>query len=138
MTHPVKWPIRWPSPAACRFFTAEDAVRWALAAYYGASRDIQPPKGEPWHSEFGPWTTPAAFGDAVVTRFLGSVVAAAIDARIPCDHGCATPSFGWDDRGFPGSRADAFEPGFSGDQGNDVPQLSVGRESEAAQGVQGG
>lgn len=135
MTHPVKWPIRWPSPAACQFFTPEDAARWALAAYYGAARDIRPPKGEPWLCEFGPWATPAAFGDAVVTRFLGLVVAAAIDARIPCDHGCATPSFSWDDRGFPGSRADAFGGDFSGDLGNDVPHVSAAGEAQAAQGV---
>lgn len=103
------------SPAACRFFTPEDVVRWALAAYYGASRDVEPPPGVPWlDPEFGQsWASPASFGDAVHMRFTNALVAAAIDARLPCDHGCASATFSWDDSGF-----------FSRLQGNDLPPLA--------------
>ena len=109
-------------PAACRFFTPEDAIRWALQAYCGACRDVVPPKGEPWMVDGCAWTTPAAWADLVVTRFMGLVVAAAIDARVPCDHGCATPSFTWDDSAF-----------FSRPKRNDLP----GSENHAENAAQG-
>lgn len=50
--------------AACRCFTAEDACRLALGAYYAASRDIEPPPGEPWDDGSGPWAGPAEFVEA--------------------------------------------------------------------------
>jgi hypothetical protein len=114
-------------PAACRFFTPDDAVRWALQAYYGACRDVVPPKGQPWLAEGVAWSSPACWGDAVVTRFMAAVVAAAIDARVPCDHGCATPSFSWDDSAF-----------YSRPQVNDLPGAVGMPQHEAASEVRRG
>lgn len=92
--------MKFDSAAACRIFSAEDCIRWALAAYYGASRDIEPPPGEPWDGESGPWSSPALFIDAVHRRFTESLNDAAITARIPCDSGCACTLLGWDDSAF--------------------------------------
>jgi hypothetical protein len=50
--------------AQCRFFTAEDACRIALQAYYAAGRSIQPPPGEPWIVDGDPYAGPADFADA--------------------------------------------------------------------------
>lgn len=36
------------SPASCRFVGPDEFVAMALAAYYAASRDLEPPEGEPW------------------------------------------------------------------------------------------
>jgi len=56
--------------AASRCFTAEDACRYALAAYYAACADIEPPKGEPWLDEDGEaWASPGDF----VEMFLRQV-----------------------------------------------------------------
>lgn len=51
--------------AQCRFFTAEDACRIALQAYYSATRHITPPPGEPWYTEDGaPWASATDFAEA--------------------------------------------------------------------------
>ncbi len=49
--------------AACRCFTPEDACRWALGAYYAASRELDPPAGEPWIDPATgvAWSSPACF-----------------------------------------------------------------------------
>jgi len=130
----------WESPAACRFFTPEDVVRWALAAYYGASRDIEPPAGEPWiDPESGSWATPAAFGRAVHARFTNALVAASIDAHIPCDHGCASEEYSWDDRGFPGSHSDylraKFPDLFGVPENEPFAASENGRDNQAEKGV---
>lgn len=50
--------------APCRFFTAGDACRLALAAYYAAGHRIEPPAGEPWIVDGDPYAGPADFADA--------------------------------------------------------------------------
>jgi hypothetical protein len=51
--------------AQCRFFSAEDACRIALQAYYSATRHITPPPGEPWYTEDGaPWAGATDFAEA--------------------------------------------------------------------------
>jgi hypothetical protein len=67
-----------PDPAAqCRFFSAEDACRFALAAYYAASREIEPPPGEPWITEGAPWASGGDFADAFLEGVRDRVAAAA-------------------------------------------------------------
>lgn len=51
--------------AQCRFFTAEDACRIALQAYYSATRHITPPPDEPWFDESGaPYAGATDFAEA--------------------------------------------------------------------------
>lgn len=126
------------SAAACRFFSAEEACRWALAAYYGASRDVEPPSGVPFVDDGVQWSSPAYFGDAVLSRFAAALVAAAIDARIPCDHGNAAPSFSWDDSGFAGSMCDRGAALFLGPPLNDLPPANNAADNQAESGVCGG
>lgn len=58
--------------AQCRFFSAEDACRIALQAYFAASQMIEPPPGEAWIAEDGsPWADASSFVDA----FQGAVMA---------------------------------------------------------------
>jgi hypothetical protein len=58
--------------AQCRFFTAEDACRIALQAYYSATRHITPPPDEPWFDESGaPYAGATDFAEA----FSGEVQA---------------------------------------------------------------
>lgn len=46
----------------CRFFSAEDAMRWALAAHVEASRFVAQSEG-PWVDGGVPWSTPEGFAD---------------------------------------------------------------------------
>lgn len=51
--------------AQCRFFSAEDACRIALQAYFSASKHIELPEGENWFAEDGsPWASASDFADA--------------------------------------------------------------------------
>lgn len=50
--------------AQCRFFTAEDACRIALQAYYAATRHLEPPPGEPWMIDGTPWSSATDFVEA--------------------------------------------------------------------------
>jgi hypothetical protein len=50
--------------AQCRFFSAEDACRIALQAYFAAGKYIEPPAGEPWLIEGQPYACAADFADA--------------------------------------------------------------------------
>ena len=111
--------MKYDSPAACRFFTPDDAVRWALAAYYGASRRLHPPLGESFIDGDGRWSSPATFALDVQYAFSESIVAAAIDAKIPCDHGSSGPSCSWNDSGWAHSHADYL----AGQEMNDLPGL---------------
>ncbi|HET6545325.1 MAG TPA: hypothetical protein VFG55_01110 [Rhodanobacteraceae bacterium] len=118
------------SPAACRIFDAEDVMRWALAAYYGASRAIEPPEGEPWLIEGCPYSSAASFVNEVHSRFTQALNSAALAARIPCDHGCANTPLGWDDSGFPESL-------FSGPKLNGLPAPENRADNQAERGFQG-
>lgn len=68
--------------AACRFFSAEDACRFALAAYYAAAREIEPPKGEPWMLEGAPYASAGDFADAFMDQVRDRVAAAAVTASV--------------------------------------------------------
>lgn len=50
--------------AQCRFFTAEDACRISLQAYYAAARRIEPPAGEAWMIDGEPYASAGDFADA--------------------------------------------------------------------------
>jgi hypothetical protein len=73
-----------PDPAAaCRYFTADDAIRFALAAYYAASLSIEPPSGEPWLIDGQPYASASDFADAFVQEVADRVSAAAYAASLP-------------------------------------------------------
>ena len=65
--------------AQCRFFTAEDACRIALQAYYAAGRRIQPPPGEPWMIDGDPYAGPGDFADAFIGEVQARVSLKALD-----------------------------------------------------------
>lgn len=52
----------------CRFFSAEDAMRWALAAHVEASRFLAQSEG-PWVDGGMPWSTPEGFADLFKGEF---------------------------------------------------------------------
>ena len=66
--------------AQCRFFTAEDACRIALQAYYAADRHITPPPGEPWMDEAGsPWASATDFAEAFSGELQARIGLLALD-----------------------------------------------------------
>lgn len=66
--------------AQCRFFTAEDACRIALQAYYHATRHITPPPGESWLDEDGsPWATATDFAEAFSGELQARIGLLALD-----------------------------------------------------------
>jgi hypothetical protein len=66
--------------AQCRFFTAADACRVALQAYYAASRHLVPPNGEPWYDESGaPWASCTDFADAFNGELQARIALLALD-----------------------------------------------------------
>ncbi|MFC5741587.1 hypothetical protein [Dyella tabacisoli] len=69
--------------AQCRFFSAEDAIRYALAAYYAATQNIEPPKGEDWLIDGQPYACASDFADAFVQEVADRVSAAAYAQRLP-------------------------------------------------------
>lgn len=82
---------------AWRWFTAEDALRWALAAYYAASREVDPPADDP-DPEL--WATSGYFAFAFHAAITRRICREALERKIPCDHGNATLELGWDDSAF--------------------------------------
>ena len=54
---------------ACRFFSCEEAMAWAMSAYREATRDLQPPKGEPWVVEGCGWSGPVEFAQSFEHHF---------------------------------------------------------------------
>jgi hypothetical protein len=77
------------SAEACRFFTVDQAVAWAVAAYYGASRSVEPPKGEPWVVEGVPFASAEDFEVGFLDRLAARMNRAAIEAgldRIEPEH----------------------------------------------------
>ncbi|WP_049620994.1 hypothetical protein [Frateuria defendens] len=66
--------------AQCRFFSAEDACRIALQAYYSATRHITPPPGEPWYTEDGaPWASATDFAEAFNGELQARLALLALD-----------------------------------------------------------
>lgn len=65
--------------AQCRFFTAEDAVRIALQAYYAASRDMDPPAGEPWMLDGQPYATATDFAETFSGQMQARMGLVALD-----------------------------------------------------------
>lgn len=100
--------------AACRFFSAEDACRFALAAYFAAGAEIEPPKGEPWLIEGTPYAAPGDFADAFVEQMRDRVAAAAVASSVRRS-GSDTFSLWWPN------------PGESADDLTDVGQFLLRR-----------
>lgn len=68
--------------AACRFFSAEDACRFALAAYFAAGAEIEPPPGEPWLVGGAPYASAGDFADAFMDQVRDRVAAAAFASSV--------------------------------------------------------
>lgn len=65
--------------AQCRFFSADDACRFALQAYYGSHRYIEPPPGEPWMIDGEPYAGPGDFADAFIAELQVRISLCALD-----------------------------------------------------------
>lgn len=96
--------------AAVRWFDAEQAVTWALQAFYAACRNIEPPEGEAWHDpEHGPWADRGCFVwefHAALTRRLN--LAAWRHGNVP-PPGSATELLGWPDQADLSERIEFLE-----------------------------
>ncbi len=57
-------PMKQDLAAACRFFSIDDALRWAAAAYYAASRSVELPDGQAWIVDGVPYASGLDFGYA--------------------------------------------------------------------------
>ncbi|MDQ0008279.1 hypothetical protein J2T07_000438 [Luteibacter jiangsuensis] len=68
--------------AECRFFSAEDAIRFALSAYYAATKHIEPPAGEPWVIDGAPWASGADFADAFMQEVADRISAKACELQL--------------------------------------------------------
>lgn len=79
--------------AQCRFFSAEDACRIALQAYYAATRHLEPPQHEPWFDEDGrPWAGHTDFADAFANEVGARLALLSLERR--GEFYCASDS--WD------------------------------------------
>lgn len=79
----VYWSTVKPAtPDACRFITPDDWLSLALSAYYAASRDLQPPTGEPWEVEGAVWSTPEDFVLGLEMHVQRRLLAAAVAAHV--------------------------------------------------------
>lgn len=120
--------------AACRFFSAEDACRIALQAYYAAARAMEPPTGEPWMLDGLPYAGPDDFADHFAAQIAAQVGLLGLDALGAFTAGSST----WDllrlaSRIAPEKTAallekreqdNAFEAGdFLGAELNDLPDV---------------
>lgn len=68
--------------AECRFFTAEDACRIALAAYYAAGAELEPPPGEPWMLDGSPYASASDFADCFCQQVADRVSAIAYSQHL--------------------------------------------------------
>jgi hypothetical protein len=86
--------------ASVRWFGAEQAVTWALQAFYAACRDIEPPAGESWGGpESGPWADKGGFLHAFHSALTWRLnLAAWRHGDVPPPES-ATELLGWPDRG---------------------------------------
>lgn len=82
---------------------AEQAVAFALKAYYAAGRGILEDfkaSGEPWFDETGqPWGDRAGFLWTFHHEFTRRLNTYAVKLRLPVLH-CASPLLGWEAPGF--------------------------------------
>jgi hypothetical protein len=78
--------------AQCRFFSAEDACRIALQAYYAATRHLEPPPGEPWMVDGDPFASATDFAEAFNGEVQARLGLLALD-RLGGFHGCSVE---WD------------------------------------------
>ena len=134
-----------PSPAACRFVGADEFVAMALACYYAASRDLEPPAGEPWKwsNDEGSayWSSPEDFATGLLHHVEQRLTRMAIDrgyavefvpaadgvrGLAPADmaHGCAALSPGAGAPPMPSPDPDITAPDnplFACPKGQDLP-----------------
>ena len=73
------WLTNFPSPAACRFVTAEDVMAIALKAHLAAVRQQSPPPGESWMDEGCAWGGPEDFYASLLSEIEQRLRARAIE-----------------------------------------------------------
>lgn len=82
-----------------RWFDAEQAVTWALQAFYAACRDTEPPAGEAVNDpEFGPWAHGGDFAHAFHAAFTRRLSLAAFRRGDVPNPSSATECLGWPDQ----------------------------------------
>lgn len=69
----------------CRWFSAEEAVQWALGAYYKAVAELEPPEGEEWDEDGCEWASPALFGNSFVVCLSERIRTEGVDRGIVSD-----------------------------------------------------
>lgn len=94
--------MKFDPAASCRYFSAEDACRLALQAYYAAAAAIEPPPGEPWEVDGQPYATASDFADEFMAGLSPRLALLALDRL---------GTFVYpQDRGDPYLRASLLEP----------------------------
>lgn len=96
--------------ASLRWFSAEQALAWALQAYYAACREVEPPPGVPLVDSDGSlWAGKGeflhAFHSALTVRL--SLAAFAHGGIAPC--GSASEQLGWPDDADVSGKVEFFE-----------------------------
>lgn len=104
---------------AWRWFSADDALRWALAAYFQACRELEPPAGDPNPET---WSSGGVFAHLFHEAITARICREAVMQKIPCDHGSASAPLGWE-------LAD-----FSGDAGNGLPPSIIPSNNRMTRG----
>ncbi len=92
---------------AWRWFTAEDALRWALASYYQACREIEPPADDP---EPDQWSSQGYFVFLFHVALTRRLCREASERNIPCDHGSATEDLHWSGADFLRLQGNSLHP----------------------------
>jgi hypothetical protein len=96
--------------ASVRWFGAEQAMAWALQAYYAACRAVEPPVGEPFIDSDGVcWTSKGEFLHAFHSAFTARLNRAAfVDGDVPRS-GSASEQLGWPDNADSAGKVAFFE-----------------------------
>lgn len=102
-----------------RWFSADDALRWTLAAYFQACRELEPPAGDPNPES---WASGGFFAYLFHEAITARICREAVEQKIRCDHGCASSLLGWE-------LAD-----FSGDAGNSLPPSIIPSDNRLVRG----
>ena len=93
-------------PADCwTWITPDDVIGHALAAFYAACRQVEPPPGQPWMDAAGSWSDRESFLGELSLHFTQRVNAQAVAAGI----------------GKPGSEGPALPPGMVWPEPQQVP-----------------
>jgi hypothetical protein len=96
--------------ASVRWFGAEQALAWALQAYYAACKDIEPPAGEPFVDQHGDtWASKGDFLHAFHSALTARLNLAAFSHGDVPASGSASEQLGWPDNADVDGKVSFFE-----------------------------